>query len=369
MTSLLIHRSVRDPTPNLVVIISHVKEDVSPVVLQEVFKDFTASYRFPSIKPTHITYLLEYASAEAATAVREATKSRTMFRGCNLVMSYYFPVGIRAAVLDGLPADYIKASEEETMLKAAEPVVQERVPPAPPALPAKSKFKPNPKVLGESAGPQAAPLPPGRGPCTLVFQNIPETVSLAQLFSICAVYGDVIRMKRNDTSTVLVQYNVPSRANVAATLLTQCPFEDVILQPRIGDANENLPAGVALSGSGDPSDPSTREFEFLSTPAHMRYDMNPQHRRLLRDGNIAPSEHLYFYNIPPETSDTDLIEFVCEAGCGLITFDRTSPSTASVEVSDVAEAVQTLVKLHDAELGGHKIKVVFSSPGNDCKEW
>ncbi|NWZ92068.1 PTBP1 protein, partial [Nesospiza acunhae] len=204
-----------------------------------------------------------------------------------------------------------------------------------------------------AAGRIAIPGLSGTGHSVLLVSNlIPETVLVSSLFE--GVYGDVQRVKIlfNKKDNALVQMADGNQAQLAMSHLN-------------GQKLHGKPIRITLSKHQTVQLPRENQEDHGLTKD---YGTSPLHR-FKKPGSknfqniFPPSATLHLSNIPPSVTEEDL-KLLFSSNGGMVKgfkFFQKDRKMALIQMGSVEEAIQSLIDLHNHDLGeNHHLRVSFS---------
>ncbi|XP_066490881.1 polypyrimidine tract-binding protein 1 isoform X1 [Tiliqua scincoides] len=214
---------------------------------------------------------------------------------------------------------------------------------------------PSAAAAAAAAGRIAIPGFSGSGNSVLLVSNLnPERVTPQCLFILFGVYGDVQRVKIlfNKKENALVQMADGNQAQLAMSHLngqklhgkpiriTLSKHQTVQL-PREGQEDQGLTKDYGNSPLHRFKKPGSKNFQNI----------------------FPPSATLHLSNIPPSVTEEDLkMLFACNGGMvkGFKFFQK-DRKMALIQMGSVEEAIQSLIDLHNHDLGeNHHLRVSFS---------
>ncbi|NXJ80799.1 PTBP1 protein, partial [Trogon melanurus] len=210
-----------------------------------------------------------------------------------------------------------------------------------------------PAAAAAAAGRIAIPGLTGAGNSVLLVSNLnPETVLVSSLFE--GVYGDVQRVKIlfNKKENALVQMADGNQAQLAMSHLN-------------GQKLHGKPIRITLSKHQTVQLPREGQEDHGLTKD---YGNSPLHR-FKKPGSknfqniFPPSATLHLSNIPPSITEEDL-KMLFSSNGGMVKgfkFFQKDRKMALIQMGSVEEAIQSLIDLHNHDLGeNHHLRVSFS---------
>jgi hnRNP-L/PTB/hephaestus splicing factor len=202
--------------------------------------------------------------------------------------------------------------------------------------------------------------------CVVSVSNLAPEVTPHDLFILCGVYGDVLRVKllHKQPGQALVQFRTPDGANSAESHLNDCPLLDRELHLRINKMSE-----IKMPPPHASEDERAKSSDYTNSKLHrFRFEGSQNFRHICK-----PTKQLHVSNLPQsadQMSVASLMETVATP-LKVVMFppkEATVKRMAIVDFEDVATAVQALVSLHDQELDGSNIRMTFSHKNCDDVE-
>ncbi|NXG78169.1 PTBP1 protein, partial [Baryphthengus martii] len=206
-----------------------------------------------------------------------------------------------------------------------------------------------------AAGRVAIPGLTGAGNCVLLVSNLNhERVTPQCLFILFGVYGDVQRVKIlfNKRENALVQMADGNQAQLAMSHLNGQklhgkPFRitlskhQTVQLPREGQEDQGLTKDYGNSPLHRFKKPGSKNFQNI----------------------FPPSATLHLSNIPPSITEEDL-KMLFSGNGGMVKgfkFFQKDRKMALIQMGSVEEAIQSLIELHNHDLGeNHHLRVSFS---------
>ncbi|PKU38419.1 polypyrimidine tract-binding protein 1 isoform x1 [Limosa lapponica baueri] len=214
---------------------------------------------------------------------------------------------------------------------------------------------PSAAAAAAAAGRIAIPGLAGAGNSVLLISNlIPERVTPQCLFILFGVYGDVQRVKIlfNKRENALVQMADGNQAQLAMSHLN-------------GQKLYGKPVRITLSKHHMVQLPRENQEDHGLTKD---YGNSPLHR-FKKPGSknfqniFPPSATLHLSNIPPSVTEEDL-KMLFSTNGGMVKgfkFFQKDRKMALIQMGSVEEAIQSLIELHNHDLGeNHHLRVSFS---------
>lgn len=190
-------------------------------------------------------------------------------------------------------------------------------------------------------------------PVLLVTNLHEELVTPDALFTLFGVYGDVVRVKImfNKKDNALVQFVDGAQAQIALTHL-----DKVTLWGKVIKVALSKHCVVQMPKEGQPDSGLTKDY----TNSTLHRFKKPNSKNY---NNIyPPSATLHLSNIPPTTTEKQLVQLFAQYGCILgFKFFETDHKMALIQMGTVEEAVISLIKLHNYQLAETShLRVSFS---------
>ncbi|XP_051984093.1 polypyrimidine tract-binding protein 1-like isoform X2 [Xyrauchen texanus] len=193
------------------------------------------------------------------------------------------------------------------------------------------------------------------GHSVLLVSNLnPENVTPQCLFILFGVYGDVMRVKImfNKKENALVQMSDGTQAQLAMSHLSGQNLYGKGLR-----VNMSKHTMVQLPREGQEDQGLTKDYS--NSPLH----------RFKKPGSknysniFPPSSTLHLSNIPPSVTEEDLRGLFTSAGAVVKAFKffQKDCKMALIQLGSVEEAIESLIKFHNHNLGeNHHLRVSFS---------
>nr|XP_046158093.1 polypyrimidine tract-binding protein 1-like isoform X2 [Oncorhynchus gorbuscha] len=193
------------------------------------------------------------------------------------------------------------------------------------------------------------------GNCVLLLSNLnPERVTPQCLFILFGVYGDVMRVKIlfNKKENALIQMSDGTQAQLAMSHLNGQRLHGTALRVTLSKhTNVQLPR-EGHEDQGLTKDYSNSPLHRFKKPGSKNYS------------NIfPPSVTLHLSNIPPSVVEDDLKMLFASSGAMVKAFKffQKDRKMALVQMDSVEEAIESLIKFHNHDLGeNHHLRVSFS---------
>lgn len=195
---------------------------------------------------------------------------------------------------------------------------------------------------------------PAANAVLLVSNLNPEMVTPHCLFILFGVYGDVMRVKIlfNKKENALVQMADATQAQLVMSHLTGQRLHGKPLRITLSKHSS-----VQLPREGHEDQGLTKDFS--CSPLH----------RFKKPGSknysniFPPSATLHLSNIPPSVVEDDLKRLFCNSGAVVKAFKffQKDHKMALIQLGSVEEAIESLIQLHNHDLGeNHHLRVSFS---------
>ncbi|XP_033820808.1 polypyrimidine tract-binding protein 1b isoform X1 [Periophthalmus magnuspinnatus] len=195
---------------------------------------------------------------------------------------------------------------------------------------------------------------PAANAVLLVSNLNPERVTPHCLFILFGVYGDVMRVKIlfNKKENALVQMADPTQAQLVMSHLTGQRLHGKPLRITLSKHSS-----VQLPREGHEDQGLTKDFS--TSPLH----------RFKKPGSknysniFPPSATLHLSNIPPSVVEDDLKRLFSSSGAVVKAFKffQKDHKMALIQLGSVEEAIESLIQLHNHDLGeNHHLRVSFS---------
>jgi polypyrimidine tract-binding protein 1 len=180
-----------------------------------------------------------------------------------------------------------------------------------------------------------------------------ELVTPDALFTLFGVYGDVLRVKImfNKKDNALVQFVDGTQAQIALTHL-----DKVVLWGKSIKVAPSKHSAVQMPKEGQPDSGLTKDY--TNSPLHRFKKPNSKNYNNI----YAPSATLHLSNIPPTTTEEQLVQMFAQYGNVLaFKFFETDHKMALIQMESVEEAVVGLINLHNHQLAETShLRVSFS---------
>ncbi|NWS18899.1 PTBP1 protein, partial [Pachyramphus minor] len=204
-----------------------------------------------------------------------------------------------------------------------------------------------------AAGRIAIPGLAGAGHSVLLVSNlIPETVLAYSLFE--GVYGDVQRVKIlfKKQENALVQMTDGNQAQLAMSHLNGQKLHGKPIRITLSKHQT-----VQLPGKGQEDQRLTKDY--ANSPLHRFKKPGSKNFQNI----FPPSATLHLSNIPPSITEEDL-KMLFSSNGGVVKgfkFFQKDRKMALIQMGSVEEAIQSLIELHNHDLGeNHHLRVSFS---------
>ncbi|XP_056332119.1 polypyrimidine tract-binding protein 1a isoform X4 [Danio aesculapii] len=197
-------------------------------------------------------------------------------------------------------------------------------------------------------------LTPAGNSVLLVSNLNPESVTPQCLFILFGVYGDVMRVKIlfNKKENALVQMSDGTQAQLAMSHLNGQKLYGKALRATLSKHTT-----VQLPREGHEDQGLTKDYS--NSPLH----------RFKKPGSknysniFPPSSTLHLSNIPPSITEDDLRGLFLSSGAVVKAFKffQKDRKMALIQLGSVEEAIESLIKFHNHDLGeNHHLRVSFS---------
>jgi len=331
------------------VVVTDVRFPLTIENLFDVFRPFTP-LRIVTFNKGTFQALVEFGSVSAATNAKLALDGRDVFHGCCTLHITYSAVQAPLQVKSDptRARDFTVGAQPQRSSAPYDLAGPGGPPPAPPYAP-DPYFPPSPSFGGFPAA-----SVPASGGSVLLVRGLPEDkVSPDMLFTLFGVYGDVIRVKivYNRRSNAMIQFANPAHAQQARANLDQVPF-----MGRQIAVNFSKNAEVLI-----PSNPK------LSSDLAKDYSSSPLHRYRLphskNEQHISPPSNQLFISSLPDSVTVDEVRAFFSQDEHKVSEARIfgdKKKMAVVTYPGIAEAVDALIRFHNAKFGERYVKVSFS---------
>jgi len=184
-----------------------------------------------------------------------------------------------------------------------------------------------------------------------LLNNLPTTLNVDQIFTLCSVYGKVLRAKilYNKRSSALVEFAHPDHAASAAKHLQGCPVYEQTLHIVMSKHN-----GIKVSNKEPTTEEEnlTKDFSSVDTRLH-RFSGKGQDAKALSQA-CPPSAVLHLSNIPSTVAHGE-IRALFEPHGPVVNFKplarkgegKQDKMMALVELPTPQAAVTALIALHN----------------------
>ncbi|NWR36452.1 PTBP1 protein, partial [Tachuris rubrigastra] len=206
-----------------------------------------------------------------------------------------------------------------------------------------------------AAGRIAIPGLAGAGHSVLLVSNlIPERVTPQCLFILFGVYGDVQRVKIlfKKQENALVQMTDGNQAQLAMSHLNGQKLHGKPIRITLSKHQT-----VQLPGKGQEDQRLTKDY--ANSPLHRFKKPGSKNFQNI----FPPSATLHLSNIPPSITEEDL-KMLFSSNGGVVKgfkFFQKDRKMALIQMGSVEEAIQSLIELHNHDLGeNHHLRVSFS---------
>ncbi|KAM9331509.1 polypyrimidine tract-binding protein 1 [Gastrophryne carolinensis] len=193
------------------------------------------------------------------------------------------------------------------------------------------------------------------GNAVLLVSNLnPERVTPQCLFILFGVYGDVHRVKIlfNKKENALVQMADGNQSQLAMSHLNGQRLHGKPLRITVSKHQT-----VQLPREGQEDQGLTKDF--TNSPLHRFKKPGSKNFQNI----FPPSATLHLSNIPPSVSEEDLKQLFSRNGCSVkgFKFFQKDRKMALIQMSSVEEAIESLIDLHNHDMGeSHHLRVSFS---------
>jgi len=188
--------------------------------------------------------------------------------------------------------------------------------------------------------------PPNTPSVVMVQQVDPFHVTPEALAALFGLYGDVLKVKiMGQKESALIQYQYPLQANNAVQFLNGTPLSGKVLR-------------VLRSTSFEIKDVSASDFSMLAIHRYRGID-SPSHMKY-QQALVPPSRSLIVENLPPQTSQHDLIRLFGQYGKVVAANLYPDRRQATVEMESIEAAVHGLIMTHHFKLENSVLCVSFS---------
>ncbi|XP_061322652.1 polypyrimidine tract-binding protein 1 isoform X2 [Pezoporus flaviventris] len=212
-----------------------------------------------------------------------------------------------------------------------------------------------PAAAAAAAGRIAIPGLTGAGNCVLLVSSLnPERVTPQCLFILFGVYGDVQRVKIlfKKKENALVQMTDGNQAQLAMSHLNGQKLHGKPIRITLSKHQT-----VQLPREGQETHGLTKDYG--NSPLHRFKKPGSKNFQNI----FPPSATLHLSNIPPSVTEEDL-KMLFSSNSGVVKgfkFFQKDRKMALIQMGSVEEAIQSLIDLHNHDLGeNHHLRVSFS---------
>ncbi|NWS44459.1 PTBP1 protein, partial [Probosciger aterrimus] len=212
-----------------------------------------------------------------------------------------------------------------------------------------------PAAAAAAAGRIAIPGLTGAGNCVLLVSSLnPERVTPQCLFILFGVYGDVQRVKIlfKKKENALVQMTDGNQAQLAMSHLNGQKLHGKPIRITLSKHQT-----VQLPREGQETHGLTKDYG--NSPLHRFKKPGSKNFQNI----FPPSATLHLSNIPPSVTEEDL-KMLFSSNAGVVKgfkFFQKDRKMALIQMGSVEEAIQSLIDLHNHDLGeNHHLRVSFS---------
>ncbi|NXD70742.1 PTBP1 protein, partial [Eolophus roseicapillus] len=212
-----------------------------------------------------------------------------------------------------------------------------------------------PAAAAAAAGRIAIPGLTGAGNCVLLVSSLnPERVTPQCLFILFGVYGDVQRVKIlfKKKENALVQMTDGNQAQLAMSHLNGQKLHGKPIRITLSKHQT-----VQLPREGQETHGLTKDYG--NSPLHRFKKPGSKNFQNI----FPPSATLHLSNIPPSVTEEDL-KMLFSSNTGVVKgfkFFQKDRKMALIQMGSVEEAIQSLIDLHNHDLGeNHHLRVSFS---------
>ncbi|KFO91863.1 Polypyrimidine tract-binding protein 1, partial [Buceros rhinoceros silvestris] len=350
--------AVAGQSPVLRIIVENLFYPVTLDVLHQIFSKFGTVLKIITFtKNNQFQALLQHADPVSAQHAKLSLDGQNIYNGCcTLRIDFSKLTSLNVKYNNDKSRDYTRPDLpsgdnqpplDQTMAAAfglTVPNVHGAL--APLAIPA---------AAAAAAGRIAIPGLTGAGNCVLLVSNLnPEVITPQCLFILFGVYGDVQRVKIlfKKKENALVQMTDGNQAQLAMSHLN-------------GQKLLGKPIRITLSKHQTVQLPREQQEDHGLTKD---YGNSPLHR-FKKPGSknfqniFPPSATLHLSNIPPSVTEEDL-KMLFSSNGGIVKgfkFFQKDRKMALIQMGSVEEAIQSLIDLHNHDLGeNHHLRVSFS---------
>lgn len=329
-------RSSLYPSRFLVMAIEGLDEEVDPRLPEELISKFAKPIQVTLMKREPLTVMAEMPDIEASLRVKEGLATKRVLRGAQVTVTFISEKLI--SEMDEPSSPLLKECNSHETSTVSSPLFPKE----------RSYSEINEKEFSLIDSPTKVE----NNSKTVMVRNLPKGTTPDDLFKLFGMYGNVMKVKifYKAPDNGLVQFQECNQASLAKKYLNNCPFRDKILL-------------VSLSKSEITSfSQESNEYfkDFSNQKGHRYRKVGSKNFK-----NIAqPSQVLHLSNL----SDVDPLTYVeLFKECGTVVKHMVlsgDSQTLLIEMENLRQAVDALVRFHNYELDGKYLKVSFSKYEN-----
>ncbi|KFP84163.1 Polypyrimidine tract-binding protein 1, partial [Acanthisitta chloris] len=348
-------------SPVLRIIVENLFYPVTLDVLHQIFSKFGTVLKIITFTKNHqFQALLQYADPMSAQHAKLSLDGQNIYNACcTLRIDFSKLTSLNVKYNNDKSRDYTRPdlpsgdnqpTLDQTMAAAfgensGIPSVPGAL--APLAIPA--------AAAAAAAGRIAIPSFAGAGHSVLLVSNLsPEVTTPQCLFILFGVYGDVQRVKIlfKKKENALVQMTDGNQAQLAMSHLNGQKLHGKPIRITLSKHQT-----VQLPRDGQEDNGLTKDFG--NSPLHRFKKPGSKNFQNI----FPPSATLHLSNIPPSITEEDL-KMLFSSNGGMVKgfkFFQKDRKMALIQMSSVEEAIQSLIELHNHDLGeNHHLRVSFS---------
>ncbi|KFQ49956.1 Polypyrimidine tract-binding protein 1, partial [Nestor notabilis] len=350
--------AVAGQSPVLRIIVENLFYPVALDVLHQIFSKFGTVLKIITFTKNHqFQALLQYADPMSAQHAKLSLDGQNIYNACcTLRIDFSKLTSLNVKYNNDKSRDYTRPDLpsgdnppplDQTMAAAfglTVPGVHGAL--APLAIPA---------AAAAAAGRIAIPGLSGAGNCVLLVSSLnPEVITPQCLFILFGVYGDVQRVKIlfKKKENALVQMTDGNQAQLAMSHLNGQKLYGKPIRITLSKHQT-----VQLPREGQETHGLTKDYG--NSPLHRFKKPGSKNFQNI----FPPSATLHLSNIPPSVTEEDL-KMLFSGNSGVVKgfkFFQKDRKMALIQMGSVEEAIQSLIDLHNHDLGeNHHLRVSFS---------
>jgi RNA recognition motif-containing protein len=210
---------------------------------------------------------------------------------------------------------------------------------------------------GEVAGME---MPPHSAPTSVVLASgFDPRMTMHDLFNLCGIYGDVLKVKRlhQRTDYALVEMASSQQAVLVSEMLNGRRLFGRILSIRPSPHTHVSPPNSGLAGTDGAGSSGESFADFARSRAHRFRNHERAHRFTAK-----PGPFLHLSNMPDGTSDRNVVEAIAPIGRAPVSLRFLDPDhhMCIIEMQSTEDALAVIVKLHNSTFLGRYLRVSFA---------